>query len=98
MVWQALVVADAPAVFHDPAEGSLHYPPAGQDVEGAQVTGALDDLHPAVERVPGPGDELAGVAAVGPYQGDGAEVGGQPPQQRAGPVAVLHGCGGDDHR
>src|SRR5712691_293216 len=84
MFGQPFVVADAPAVLHDPAEGPLDDPPAGQDLEGVQVIGALDDLQGPVQRGCRPGDELPGVAAVGPGQGDRAKACGQPPQQRAG--------------
>jgi predicted DNA-binding transcriptional regulator YafY len=90
VVREPLIVTDAAAVFHDPAEGPFHHPAAGQDLEGVQLIGALDDLHGAAQRAGGPGDQLPGVAAVGPDQGDSAARGGQLPQQRAGAVAVLH--------
>jgi hypothetical protein len=48
-----------------------------------------------LELAGGPGDELAGVAAVGPGQLDRREGPPQVPQQRPGGVAVLHGRGGD---
>jgi hypothetical protein len=46
----------------------------------------------------GPGDELSGVAVVGPGQLDRRERLAQVPQQRPGRVAVVHGGGGDQHR
>src|ERR1019366_4289672 len=53
-----------------------------------------DDLKGAVQGAGCPGDQLAGVPAVGPDQADAPEPGGQPPQQVAGGVAGLHGGGG----
>src|SRR6266496_3718817 len=96
MLGQALVVADAAAVLADPGEGALDDPAAGQDLEGVRVALA-HDLDDQVQSG-GPGDELAGVSGVGPGQADTAAVGTQPPQQRPGAVAVLHGCGGDHDR
>ena len=93
---QPLVVADAAPVLHDPSGCALDDPAAGQGFERVQVIGAFDDLQGAVQRAGGPGDQLAGVAAVGPDQGDGAEPGGQAPQQRAGAAAVLDRGGDHD--
>ncbi len=70
---------------------------AGQDLEGVQVVRALDDLRGAVQRAGRPGDQLAGVSAVGPDQGDGAGAGGELPWQRAGAVAVLVPDGASVH-
>jgi hypothetical protein len=76
---QALVVADRAAAAGDPCQRPLDDPAAGQ----------LDDLQcqPGLERRPGPGDELAGIAAIGPGQLDRGEDPAQVPQQRLGPVA-----------
>src|SRR5262245_1755888 len=41
---EAFVVAGAATVAGDPGQGSFHHPPAGQDFEGVQAVGALDDL------------------------------------------------------
>ena len=49
----------------DPGQVSLDHPAAGQDFEGVQVIGAFDDLQGDPQRGRGPGDQLAGVAAVG---------------------------------
>ena len=97
---QAFVVADGAAAAGDPCQGPLDDPAAGQDLEGVQVTGPLDDLEfqPGLERGPGPGDEFAGVAAVSPGQLDRGEGAAQVPQQRFGSVAVLDARGGDQHR
>lgn len=89
MLGQPLVIADAASVFHDPSERPLDDPAAGQHLEGVQVVRALNDLQGAVQRASRPGEQLAGVPAVGPDQGDGAVAGGQPPQQRAGAIAVA---------
>ena len=62
-----------------------------------QVIGALDDLEGELEAGFGPGDELAGVAAVGPGQLHRGEGAAQVPQQRPGGVAVLDAGGGDQH-
>jgi MarR family transcriptional regulator, negative regulator of the multidrug operon emrRAB len=50
MFGEPTAVADAAAVFHDPAERPLHHPAAGQHLEGVQVIGPLDDLQDAVQR------------------------------------------------
>ena len=94
---QPFVVADGPAVAGDPRQRPLHHPPAGQHLKGVQVIGPSDDLKSQfrLELGPGPGDELAGVAAVGPGQPDRREGPAQVPQQRPGGVAVLDGRGGD---
>ena len=43
-----------------PCQGSLDDPAAGQDLEGVQVIGPLDDLEcqPGLQLGPGPGDKL----------------------------------------
>jgi hypothetical protein len=94
---QPLVVADGAAVAGDPGQGALDDPPAGQDLEGVQVIGPFDDFQGQLRLEPGPspGDELAGVAAVGPGQPDREEGPAQVPQQRLRGVAVLDGRGGD---
>ncbi len=38
---QALIVGDAPPVFHDPPERALDHPAAGQHLEGMQVAWSL---------------------------------------------------------
>ena len=93
---EAFVVADGPAVLADPGEGALDDPAAGQDLEGVQVRGAPDDLEGELERAGGPGDELAGVDAVGPGELDLGERLVQVPQQRPGGVAVLDAGSGDE--
>jgi hypothetical protein len=75
----------------------LHDPAAWQDLEGVQVIGAFDDFQSELERGLGRGDELAGVAAVGPGEPDLGECLLQVPQQRLGGVAVLDAGGGDQH-
>jgi hypothetical protein len=67
---EALVVTGGAAAAGDPGQGASDDPPAGQDFEGVQVTGPPDDFEGELERFPGPGDELAGVAAVGPGEPD----------------------------
>jgi hypothetical protein len=47
--------------------------------------------------VAGPVDELAGVSAVVPHQGDPAVQRAEPGKQRYPGVAVLHARGGDQH-
>jgi hypothetical protein len=85
---QPFAVPDGTAVAGDPGQGALYDPPAGQDFEGVQVIGSLDDLEGELERGLGPGDQLPAVAAVGPGQLD---LGKRLPQaqQRPGCVAVL---------
>ena len=97
--WQAFVVADGAAAPGDPRQGPLDDPAAGQHLEGVQVIGPLDDFQRQLrlELGLGPGDELAGVSAVGPGEPDRGECFPQVPQQRPGSVAVLDAGGGDQH-
>jgi hypothetical protein len=67
---QPFVVADGAPVARDPGQCALDHPPTGQDLEGVQVTRAIDDLEGELERGLGSGDQLARVAAVGPGQLD----------------------------
>jgi hypothetical protein len=60
-----------------------------------QVIGTLHGLEGELERGPGPGDELARVAAVGPGKPDLGKRLLHVPQQRPGGVAVLDAGGGD---
>ena len=94
MLWQPFVVPDGAPGAADPGEGPLHDPAAAQHDEG-MGGGAPDDLHSQPQVCVRPGDQLAGVAAIGPGQGHGAEAGAQPPRQRPGAVAVLDGRRGD---
>lgn len=66
-------------------------------MEPCGFIGALDDLHGELEGVGGPGDEFAGVAAVGPDEPDSLERGGKLPQNCAAGVAVLDGGGVNGH-
>src|SRR6266487_4805740 len=86
---QPLIVSDGAPVAGDPRQRPLHYPPAGQDLEGVQVIGAFHDLQGQPQPGLGPGDRLPGVAAVGPGELDGGERAAQVPQQRFRGVAVL---------
>jgi hypothetical protein len=79
---QALVVTDGASAAGDPGQGALDDPTAGQHLESVQVTGAEDDLEGELERGLGPGDELAGVDAVGSGEPDRGERLPQVPQQR----------------
>jgi hypothetical protein len=94
---QPFVVPHGPPVAGDPGQGPLDDPTAGQDLEGVQVIGAPDDFESQLwpEPGPGPGDQIPGVAAVGPRQPYGRKGPPQVPQQRPGRVAVLHRRGGD---
>jgi hypothetical protein len=56
--------------MHQPCERALHHPPAGQHHEPGHVVGAFDDLQGECEFLLRPADKAAGVAAVGPDQGD----------------------------
>jgi len=62
-----------------------------------QVVGAFHDLEGELQGGRGPGDQLAGVAAVGPCEPDLGERLLQVPQQWPGRVAVLDAGGGDQH-
>src|SRR5260370_37658360 len=92
-----VIVADGPAVAGNPRQRPLYDPAAGQYLEGVQVIGPPDDLQRQLrlELAPGPGDEVAVVAAISPGQLDRRECPPQIPQQRPGGVAVLDGRDGD---
>jgi hypothetical protein len=95
---QPFVVPDGAPVADDPRQSSLDHPPAGQDLEGVQVIGPFHDLYPQAQPGLGSGDQLPGVAPVGPGQLDGGEGAPQVEQQWPGGVAVSHRGGGDQHR
>ena len=64
---EGVVLAAAPLVA-EPAEGPLDHPAPGQELEAAHVVGALaDGAQPLVGELD-PGDELPGVAALGPAE------------------------------
>jgi hypothetical protein len=92
---QAFVVAGAAAVAGDPGQGALDDPAAGQDLEGVQGIGPFDDFDGQVQPGGRPGEQLPGVASVGPGPADAVAGPVQVEQQRAGGVAVLDRCGGD---
>ena len=92
---QSLVVPDSAPVAGDPRQCPLHHPPAGQDLKGVQIIGPFHDLQGQAQAGLGPGDQLPGVAAIGPGELDRGEGPPQVPQQRPGGVAVLDGRGGD---
>ena len=62
-----LIIADETAVAHEPAEGALHDPAAGQHREAAGVVGTFDhrDGEFGPEAADPGGEGPAGVAAVG---------------------------------
>jgi hypothetical protein len=64
-------------------------------LEVVDALALADDLHRQGENLGGPGDQLAGVAGIGPYQPDGRQPAAKPPQQPAAAVAVLDAGGGD---
>ena len=92
---EAFVVAGAAPVAGDPGQSPLDHPPARQDGEGVQVIGPFDDLDGQFQPSRCPGQQLAGVAAVGPGAADAAPAALEVPQQRPGGITVL-GAGGSD--
>src|SRR3982751_2130036 len=94
---QGLVVADAATVLADPGQGGFDHPAAWDEVEAGEVVGALDDRDGAGQHCPRPADQAAGVAAVGPDQGDGGELRAECGQQPDRAIAVLQTGDGDDH-
>jgi hypothetical protein len=80
---ETFVVADGASAAGDPGQRPLDDPPAGQDLEGVQVIGPADDFQRQLrlELARGPGDELSGVAAVGPGELDRGEGAADVPQQ-----------------
>jgi len=62
---ELLVVADEPAVFDDPSEGSLHHPAAAQHLEAFYDGRTFDDFDDDVSLLLGPVHEPTSVAAIG---------------------------------
>lgn len=88
------VVAGQAAVVHEPAEGAFDDPAAWQDVEAADVGGALDDLEVDAEA----GGVFHGfglVAVVGPGFGDGGVLFRDSCQELGAGGGVVDACGGD---
>src|SRR5690242_1968962 len=81
---QSLVVAYDPPASADPREGPLHDPPSGQRHEPDLTSEFADDVDGQPEPCGGPGDELTGVAVVGPHLADRGERGAQRPEQGPG--------------
>ncbi len=69
----------------------LDDPAAREDFKAALALALAHDLYDDPRGGLGPGDELAGVPAVGPYQAQRREGLMQRLQDRAGAVAVLDG-------
>src|SRR6266545_5148559 len=67
----AFVVNGEPAALARPGEGALQDPAAGQDLEVVDALAFADDRKGKGEDLSGPGDQLAGVAGIGPHQPDG---------------------------
>ena len=90
-----LEVAQQAAVLDEPAEGALDHPSAWQRLEARQCARPLDDGQHEIGLLFGPGDEPAGVSAIGE---DGLDEGPQATrgaQQRFCTVAVLDAGGMD---
>ena len=84
-----LVVPDEAAALDDPGEGALHDPAPADDDEALHPRHAADDFKDDMGLVPRPGDQLAGVAAVGEDALDEGETPPGPLQDALRPVAVL---------
>jgi hypothetical protein len=84
-----LVVSDEAAAFHDPGESALHHPAPAEDDEAFHPRHAADDFKDDMGLVPRPGDQLAGVAAVGEDALDEGETPPGPLEDALRPVAVL---------
>jgi hypothetical protein len=93
---QAFVVAGAAAVAGDPRQRALHHPAAGQNLEGVGGPAAFNDLHVQLQPFRCPGQQLPGVAGVGPGVTDPAAGALEVEQQRPGAVAVLDRGRGDE--
>jgi hypothetical protein len=93
---QELIVLGQPPVPGQPAEGSLHNPAPFQDDK--PLVRALDDLDDPGKPIQCPGDELTGVAAVGPDQLQTRKQPGQPLERQPSAIAVLNVGGVDDNR
>lgn len=77
----------------EPREGALDDPAARQEFEVGQFGAMFDDLEPGAALRPqgaNPGDERAGITAIGPDAAQPTEARGKHRQQQAGAIAVLH--------
>lgn len=86
---ELLVVPDEAAAFHDPGESALRHPAPAEDDEAFHPGYAADGFKDDMGLVPRPGDQLAGVAAVGE---DALHEGKAPPgslEDALRPIAVL---------
>jgi hypothetical protein len=90
-------VADETAVLDEPTEGALDDPSARQRLEARQGARPLDDGQDEVGLLLRPGDEPAGVSAIGEHGLDEAPEAARGAQQRLGAVAILDAAGMDLH-
>lgn len=95
---RALVVHDEAAALGDPGEAALDHPSAGQHLEAPLYLFLADDVDDHAESFFGPGDEAAGVPAVGPDETDTGVGGMHLLAHRASPVSVLDAGRGDHDR
>ncbi len=78
-------------------EAALHGPVSRQHHEAGGVVAVFDDGQGEGQDGGGEGDQPAGVAAVGPDQGDAVVLGAQLFKEVAAGVVVPDGGGGDGH-
>src|SRR6266571_2948347 len=81
-----------------PGEGSLHDPPAGQELETLDVVRPFDDLQDPTALALDPLHQLARVAAIGPSQLQPWEVVPDLLENRLRPVPILDPGRMNDHR
>ncbi len=95
------VIFGEAAVIGKPAEGSLHNPAFGQDLEGVESL-AFDDFQPQTAARQQPfeplAERIAGVASIDPNQTQPTKGGRQLLQHQAGAIAILDVGGVHDHR
>ncbi len=93
------VIAHQPPLVHQPAEGALDDPAAGQDFETAGVVGAFDhcDRQLGAEPLDPLGEGRAGVAAVHPQNAEPGEPAQHAAQQQLGTRAFSGAGRGHDH-
>lgn len=85
-----LEVADEASVFDQPAKGALNHPSARQRLKARHGMRSLDDRQREVGLLLRPGDELAGIAAIGEHDFDEVPQTSRSPQHRFGAVPILH--------
>ena len=97
-VGETFIVLAESAITSEPGEGALDNPSVGQELETGGVVGAFDDFESPAGEGLGPFDKLAGIAAVGPNQGEPWEPSLELLEDQLGSVSILKARLVNDHR